>query len=309
MEIQRRKLWITNGTSPETVYESDLPKQVIIKECAICRKVKSLQLSHIAPKWSYKWAKNEGHVLSEIRSKGIQGRTNDGSKHYLLCKKCEQCLGESENYLSKICKGNPVQLSKLGISIEPGLVLSGLRRDSIIHAISGILYKAHYAASDPWRKIRLPEPWLDTIRSYLLHEDASLSSRVAVLNTRWISRIYPKINPKAIIVPQFYSFGGIFCFQMLLGGWSWFLFFPEDHYSQKTSEEIATEVGKDGRGISSFLREELPMQVIQGDIIWHVFLGIEESGPLAKLYDNSSCPCGLGKEFAKCCKDAWININ
>lgn len=68
-------------------------------ECVLCNEERTLKLSHVVPKWCFKWAKQEdkGRLIGRYHSLGVRIIHQDGSKHYMLCDDCEQYLGKAEN--------------------------------------------------------------------------------------------------------------------------------------------------------------------------------------------------------------------
>ena len=70
------------------------------KKCHFCEKDAQLQLSHIIPKFVYKWAKETtpGYLRS---SKNPNVRIQDGEKQYYFCSDCEQLFGSWEKAFSE----------------------------------------------------------------------------------------------------------------------------------------------------------------------------------------------------------------
>lgn len=66
-----------------------------IKECALCRQVKELELSHIVPKFVIRYLKKTS--VGAIRNIQNPNRVvQDGEKHYLLCGDCEDLFSTYE---------------------------------------------------------------------------------------------------------------------------------------------------------------------------------------------------------------------
>lgn len=104
-KLRKRKLKITSyKIDPNSIYippGSDCRVSGgITGECCLCGTTKPLQLSHIVPRWLYKWAKREGKIIGDYKSLGICTEEQDGRKHYMLCYSCEQFLGEAEAYVA-----------------------------------------------------------------------------------------------------------------------------------------------------------------------------------------------------------------
>ena len=69
--------------------------------CGLCGKEKELQESHIIPSFVFKWLK-ESSVTGHFRhGETINKRVQDGTKHYLLCRDCEQLFGGWEDTFAK----------------------------------------------------------------------------------------------------------------------------------------------------------------------------------------------------------------
>lgn len=68
--------------------------------CALCQKEAELQLSHIVPKFVFRWHKKASP--SALRSsKDPNKRVQDGLKEYLLCYDCEQLLSGWEDRFAR----------------------------------------------------------------------------------------------------------------------------------------------------------------------------------------------------------------
>lgn len=69
--------------------------------CALCRKDKPLQISHIVPSFVGKWLKDSSATgfMRELRAPSE--RTQDVWKTQLLCRECEQLLSGFETYFAK----------------------------------------------------------------------------------------------------------------------------------------------------------------------------------------------------------------
>lgn len=66
-----------------------------IKQCALCRRFKELELSHIVPKFIIRYLKKTS--VGAIRNMENPNRVvQDGEKHYLLCGDCEDLFSKYE---------------------------------------------------------------------------------------------------------------------------------------------------------------------------------------------------------------------
>ena len=64
--------------------------------CSLCHTEQELVLSHIIPKFVYRWFKRTSPGAMRMGT-NPNVRVQDGLKEYLLCRKCEQRLGDWEN--------------------------------------------------------------------------------------------------------------------------------------------------------------------------------------------------------------------
>lgn len=72
----------------------------MIGTCRLCRKEADLQLSHIVPKFVFRWLKET--AASPIRhSQKPNIRVQDGEKLYFLCSECESLFSKWENTFSQ----------------------------------------------------------------------------------------------------------------------------------------------------------------------------------------------------------------
>ena len=69
--------------------------------CALCKKEKPLQISHIMPSFVGKWLKESSATgfMRELRAPNE--RIQDVWKTQLLCRDCEQLLSGFETYFAK----------------------------------------------------------------------------------------------------------------------------------------------------------------------------------------------------------------
>ena len=72
-----------------------MPKEKIIRPCALCYETKELEESHIIPKFVYRHLKNTS--VGNIRSSHEPNLViQDSEKHYMLCKDCEDKFNKVE---------------------------------------------------------------------------------------------------------------------------------------------------------------------------------------------------------------------
>lgn len=194
MEDNRKKLWIIEGDASRVLYGSSVPGQYIHSSCKLCLQERRLLLSHIAPKWAYKWMKNEGYVLRRMDSIDLAAREDDGEKRYLLCGDCEQMLGSAEKYLADICKGGLRRFTKNGIAVARPGTLVGVRKKPITVALLGILFKAQFCDTPPWSNLKFPnEDWIEALREYLVGARPSVEQEAAITAIRYHSTFRPEV--------------------------------------------------------------------------------------------------------------------
>ena len=71
------------------------------KSCALCKKEKSFQISHIVPSFAGKWLKESSATGFMRELIPPNERIQDVSKIQLLCRDCERLLSGLETYLAK----------------------------------------------------------------------------------------------------------------------------------------------------------------------------------------------------------------
>src|SRR5699024_849916 len=113
--------------------------------CGLCHQDARLLLSHVIPRWAYRWLKDEGGVRGSRASGQVEIQHQDGAKHYLLCIDCEQYLGEGENYLRFFCTGSAEELEWRGVKLSRNrhfddlVFTSGVNDQLMRRALLGIL--------------------------------------------------------------------------------------------------------------------------------------------------------------------------
>ena len=68
--------------------------------CQLCNQEKVLELSHLIPKFIFRWIKETGTGYMRT-SDNFNKRVQDGFKEYFLCADCEDLFSSDENYLAK----------------------------------------------------------------------------------------------------------------------------------------------------------------------------------------------------------------
>ena len=198
-----------------------------IDVCPLCKKEKKLVLSHVTPKWCYKWAKNEGNgsFTGNYPSLNVSVKEQDGSKHYMLCQECDQFLGDAENYIRIIMHGSASDQQKKGISrtiLESGNeIYKGVDVELIQRFLLGLVLKSHYASSAPFHNIKLDVEKLEMIRDRIINPQME-DLDYPIISMEFYSKLVPDIDPKAIMIPQ-QTKGetGEDIFTFLIAGWEW----------------------------------------------------------------------------------------
>lgn len=72
----------------------------MIGKCRLCDEEKSLQESHIIPKFIFKWLKDTSATGYLRKSNNINKRVQDGLKQPWLCTSCEQRISKWEKYFA-----------------------------------------------------------------------------------------------------------------------------------------------------------------------------------------------------------------
>lgn len=150
--VARNRAFGTEAWSGHVRLENDRRTTMVLGRCVLCAKESTLRLSHVHPKWAYRWMKNEGGPLISYRADhDASVRMQDGSKHYLLCGGCEQLLGDAENRLRLLSSGSYSELRSANLDVRhsmPGTFEVGAaERGAVLRTLLGICLKAHYSPS------------------------------------------------------------------------------------------------------------------------------------------------------------------
>lgn len=193
----------------------------VLGDCPLCAQRLTLRLSHIVPRWMYRFAKAEGVMFGVYPSLGVLAASQDGEKHYLLCDSCEQYLGVAENYLQTLMHGRAESRSAAGIQ-PVGEAFDGVDYRTIQRALLGILFKAHYAPAPPFHTISLSAELVAAVRDALVH-GASVPLRIIAMR---FETIEPGIDPRAVVIakwsPRTQQLPAYFA--LLAAAWEWVLF-------------------------------------------------------------------------------------
>jgi hypothetical protein len=252
MNRKRQKLIVKSGHSKlqNKLLGSDSRIRGGINDiCVLCDKPKKLLLSHIIPRWMYRWCKAEGNgqMVGQYGSIGITTIEQDGTKHYLLCEECEQFLGDAERYVSLLMSEDLEAYRRIGISLNNEEYI-GLDANLIQRFILGIAYKAHYASGPPFHNIEISDSTLALIKLTILR-DAPDDITFPIIAQRFISDIAPGIDPRAMVISSYMTpKNQCSLFELLATGWSWMVFInindwlPSDLYEMRLRQGEAFKV-------------------------------------------------------------------
>lgn len=261
--------------------------------CALCMSSTSLLLSHVIPKWAFKWHKAEGGVIHHKPYGDSTPRMQDGLKHYLLCEPCEILLGDSENVLAKISAMQPDTGSQQLRIIRSGsnlFYIAGDLRHHIQRALFGIALKYHFAPSS----------------SYQIHSDRDVEDvRISILNDsypiysepfgiKWYNGTLRGANPRAYSgVTLKRSSNGASTATVSAGGIDWFiqLTAASCHFVDSSSPWLVVPASLESRAAWFSDWEDRETEI--PDDRW----GLEV---------DDSCPCGSALLFGECCQTGWL---
>lgn len=296
----RQRLFIVEGDRSKELYGSDRRLVGGVQgRCKLCQEAKTLRLSHIAPKWAYRWMKEEGAVVGRYDSLGVTTRSQDGNKHYLLCSACEQYLGDAESYLAALTRGTAEDLAANGVSMFPGPVLSNVKAHLVYRALVGLLIKTHYSDSPPYHRVGVRRRNLEALRQAVVQDSYG---RFRVLATRWMCTLTPGINPRSMMFESIVRPEGFAIFAATLGGTEWVLFFEHAPIAARQFEPMLMGCNY--------------LPVMLGDITQHRKLeevknaigdAVDVPAPWQLSSRDEPCPCGLDvtRNFGDCCADTW----
>lgn len=260
--------------------------------CILCEKTEPLLLSHILPKWSYRWHKSEGGVLHWNPNSRYSSFMQDGYKHYLMCSECEQYLGDAERAIGGLTNSSRAQFRRYGLAVDlidsDCVEISGENRRLIQRGLCGIALKAHYSPSSVQRIIG--KRILSRLRVAILSDDYSMCS--APVGIKWFNGTFEDANPRA------YAGVGISSDEngstrsiISMGGVDWFI---------QIGGNISPQYGYDWKIMLGSLEARAlwfdewdDFEATLPDDLW----GVE---------DGDNCLCGSGDEFGTCCKNVWV---
>lgn len=196
--------------------------------CILCGQQKTLCLSHVIPKWAYKWHKagHGGTVRGMFLSQELLTIDQDGEKHYLMCRECEVRSSKSEAYIYALTNGSTVERRSFGIVESPKNTFVGFNFTLAVRFIASIALRAHYANSLLFRDVHLPRSSRAALRRVIFRNPCDSA-------TPWFMGVQfcppPKQSdhdPRQDIWVQYIEndFAGAI-FTVFVGGWEWYAAF------------------------------------------------------------------------------------
>lgn len=296
-KVPRVILHSTDESNPARMFGSDArQREPVWGICALCQAESVLLLSHIIPKWSYRWLKGEGGILQSRANGQIELRSQDGDKHYLLCASCEQYLGVAENYLRTVSVDGLTGLSKVGVRLrrrhDHVFDLIGINDGLMSRALYGIALKAHFA---PTYYSQIPFPKLITkISEAILTDDYSKLPEHA-FGFKWMGA--EGMNARAHTVAELTRLrDNSISAHLKLAGIEWILPLTGELHESLGVRRWTILVG-DIRGSALVFPEH-----------WEDWDG-EKGLPCCLSEDEDPCPCGTGLSYESCCKGIWCPAN
>lgn len=230
-----KRIW---GSDPGPFEGNDVRIQGgVIGRCILCGARKQLRLSHVIPKWGFKWHKDAwgGVVKTQLLSRGVELVQQDGNKHYLMCENCEQIASVSEAYAYAIATQNNTELRKKGTLYLFFERYWNLRFDLISQFVAVTALRIHFAKSVPLSNTVFPIDIRKVLRSIALKGIQKRDFVVAAWRF-----VPPKSNPKHHPREDIYEMyeegelGRTFILQV--GGLEWMLCFDSDRIRKRIGD-------------------------------------------------------------------------
>lgn len=198
----------------------------VSKRCVLCGSLTFLRLSHVIPKWAFRWHKNArgGVIKTQLYSSGVVVTQQDANKHYLLCESCEQWASVGESYALAIVDRNRKALRARGTRYVMLDRYWRLRVDLIARFIGITALRVHYAKSVPFSTTRIPLDVRKVLRCVAVGR--LRFNELAVLAWRFVPpKADPDHNPRQDICEMYEEgqLGRLFIVQA--GGLEWAMFF------------------------------------------------------------------------------------
>lgn len=134
-----------------------------MNNCKLCGRPEELQLSHIIPKYVYRWMKKTGPGRFRLIGK-INKPIHDGFKEYLLCKDCEGLLAQKEKWFKDNLFDKYLNASETYFNNDPDLL--------------------YFAISIAWRVLIYFKDSGDNYRHKVKYDQAEKEWRLFLLNNQ-----------------------------------------------------------------------------------------------------------------------------
>ncbi len=198
--------------------------------CVFCGNRSQLCLSHVIPKWAYKWHKADcGGQIHGMHGRVKRSVQQDGDKHYLLCRNCEDIASVAEAYVHVLSNGTESERNALKIQRDSDNVYSGFRFDLVVRFIAAVALRSHFASADLFRNIKFPLAARKLLRNAIFTAPSD-SGALWFLGTHFIAPP-DEINhdPRSDLWIDYKEseFVGAM-FAVFAGGWEWYAVFSND---------------------------------------------------------------------------------
>ena len=204
----------------------------VLGECKLCGKPSQLILGHVAPRWMLKWAKAEGGLLGDYNSLGVRVLEQDGLKLYLLCRVCEQLLGNAERYASLFMSTDPDTWKALGVYPHLDAIL-GVDCALIQRFLFGVVLKAHWAQEPPYQDVVLQPHDEAQLKQYVL-TGSSAEEDYPILCMKMHSVVRPEIDPRAFLIIGVHYDGELPGAYVIGAGWEVGFYFNRSRFLNAT---------------------------------------------------------------------------
>src|SRR5437899_4461493 len=203
--------------------------------CALCKANGDLQNSHIIPEFFYKLVYDPKprrfHVISATVSEPERFEQK-GLREPLLCRGCEQKLGQWEHYAKKaFVDARGVQITHQ----KDAVVLSNLDYKLFKLFLLSLLWRMSVSTLDFFKEVRLG-PYEEKIRLALINEDPLRPEQYAC----WMSvvQLSGKTYTDWIVEPTLARVGGRCVYSLVIAG----ILFNFHVGKQRLEQSIATQV-------------------------------------------------------------------
>ncbi len=239
-----------------------------VARCILCGSRTILRLSHVIPKWAFRWHKDawNGAVLTHLLSRGVVTKQQDGNKHYLMCERCEQHASVTEAYALSVVERDRKALRRPGTRFLFRDWFWHLRMDLIAQFISITALRCHYAESVPFQTTTIPTGVRRALRGIAWH--GSTCEGHSVLAWRFVPPTdSPDHDPRQDIDAMYEDAQVGKLFIILVGGIEWCLSIGRD-----SNAEALRRIALRGRGFeritsisfSEYRRFKHPEKWLQG---------------------------------------------